>query len=132
MKRESMVTNTEKLLFEIWQESIKQTEQLRLITESLLNKKEESFNTDVEDLLNKFEPTEMILENKVLEKDSNDNFNDNPNDNVDKRSEKSEIKVNEKANESKKTYPCKYCGGEHERPVDIATCAKKQKRKGDK
>jgi hypothetical protein len=44
MKRESLITNTEKLLFDILQEQIKQNESLVLIRESLLNKNEESFN----------------------------------------------------------------------------------------
>ena len=93
MKRESMVTNTEKLLFDI-SETLKRIEG----------------NTN---------PLPFVVSEEI--------------GSVRKESEiKVNVKKDEKKDENKKAYPCKYCGGEHKRPVDIATCAKKHKRKGEK
>ena len=83
MRRESLVSNEEKLLFDILQELKKLNNQ---------PKEGKSF----------FEKSKYIPEKKK------------------------EIVEEEKF---VKMYPCKYCGGQHEKPIQIALCAKALKEK---
>jgi len=82
MRRESLIDNTDILLFDILQTQLAILSELRTL------------NTP-----------KVILPSK------------------DKTEQESTVVINKK-------YPCKHCGGEHDRSIDIVNCGKKKNKKG--
>jgi len=97
IERDPRMNNTERLLFNIYLEQ----------------KKTNSILMDLLGEIKGFNNTKVNLPSKEIIKPSNAN-------------EKVEIET-KKEKSINKVYDCKYCGGTHEKPQQIAACAKKNK-----